>query len=70
MMFKNSKPYIGTYDSEELAARIYDIASIKKIGTKSKTNFLYTNEQIERILKADINFNDPNISKIIFELIK
>lgn len=70
MMFNNNKPYIGTYNSEELAARIYDVSSIKKIGIKSKTNFLYTNEQIEKILKTDINFNDPNISKIISKLIE
>ena len=70
MMFKKNRPYIGTYNSEELAARIYDIASIKKKGIKYKTNFLYNNEQIYRILNTDINFNDPNISKIISELIK
>lgn len=69
MMYKNNKPYIGTYNSEELAARIYDIASIKKNGIKSKTNYLYTNEQIDRILKTDIDFKAQNISKIISELI-
>ena len=68
MKFKNNKPYIGTYNSEELAARIYDIASIKKIGIKSKTNFVYSHEQIDRILKIDIDFKDQNISKIISEL--
>lgn len=70
MMFKKNKPYIGTYNSEELAARIYDIASIKKNGIKSKTNYLYTSEQIDRILKTDIDFKDQNISIIISELIK
>ena len=70
MMFKNNKPYIGTYNSEELAARVYDIASIKKNYIKSKTNYLYTSEQIDRILKTDIDFKDQNISKIISELIK
>ena len=69
MMCKNNKPYIGTYNSEELAARIYDIVSIKKNGIKSKTNFVYNKEQIERILKTNINFRDQNISKVISELI-
>ena len=69
LMVKNNKPYIGTYSSEELAARIYDIASIKKIGIKSKTNFLYKNEQIDRILNTNIDFKNPNISKVISELI-
>lgn len=70
MMFKRNKPYIGTYSTEELAARIYDIASIKKFGIKSKTNFLYNNEQISKILNANIDFKDPNISKVVSELIK
>ena len=69
MMYKSDKPYIGTYHSEELAARIYDVVSIKKNGIKSKTNFIYNNEQIDRILKAKINFKDKNISNIISELI-
>ena len=69
MMFKNNKPYLGTYYSEELAARIYDIASIKKNGIKSKTNFYYSNEQYDRILKSNIDFKDPNISKVISKLI-
>ena len=69
MMFKRNKPYIGTYNSEELAARIYDIASIKKYGIKSKTNFLYNNEQISKILNANVDYKDPNISRIVSELI-
>ena len=60
---------MGTYNSEELAARIYDIAAIKKIGIKSKTNFIYKNEQIDRILNTNIIFKSPNISKIVLELI-
>ena len=42
LMFNRNKAYIGTYRSEELAARIYDILSIKKLGLKYKTNFLYS----------------------------
>ena len=69
LMINNNKPYIGTYSSEELAARIYDIASIQNIGIKSKTNFLYKSEQIDRILNVNIDFKSPNISKVISELI-
>ena len=68
-MLNNNKPYIGTYNSEELAARIYDIVSIRKIGIKSKTNYLYNSEQFDRISKANIDFKSNNISKIISELI-
>jgi len=70
MMSKKNKPYIGTYNSEEIAARIYDIASIKKNGINAKTNFLYNSEQIERIFKINIDFKSKNISKDISELIK
>ena len=69
LMYNNNKPYIGTYSSEELAARIYDIASIKSFGIKSKTNFLYKSEQIEKILKTNIDFKNENISNVISELI-
>ena len=69
MMYKKNKSYIGTYYSEELAARIYDIVSIKKIGIKAKTNFLYNNEKISKILKATFDFKSPNISRLILELI-
>ena len=70
MKFKKNKTYIGTYYSEELAARIYDIVSIKRMGINAKTNFLYNNEQISRILEANLDFKSQNISKIISELIK
>ena len=70
MMVNNKKPYVGTYHSEELAARIYDIISIKRIGIRARTNFLYNKEQIERILKENIDFKSKNISEIISELIK
>jgi len=70
MKFKSKKSYIGTYYSEELAARIYDVLSIKRMGINAKTNFLYDNEKILKILKLNIDFKSPNISKIISELIK
>ena len=69
IMFNKNQSYIGTFYSEKLAARIYDIASIKRIGINAKTNFLYNNKQISRILETYIDFKFPNISKIISELI-
>ena len=70
MMHKNNKAYIGTYYSEKVAARIYDIASIKRLGFKAKTNFLYKNEQILKIIKTDFDFKSKSISNIISKLIK
>ena len=69
MMYKRNKSYFGTFYSEELAARIYDIISIKRIGIKAKTNFLYNYEQISKILKSNVDFKSQNISKLILELI-
>ncbi len=68
MKFEQNKSYIGTFYSEELAARIYDIISIKRMGINTKTNFFYNNEQILRIVEANIDFKSPNISEIISEL--
>lgn len=70
MKLNNNNPYIGTYYSEEIAARIYDILSIKKNNIKAKTNFFYNNEQIERIKKVNIDFKNPNISEVVSQLIK
>ena len=70
MMIKYNRYYIGTFSSEEIAARIYDIISIKKIGMKAKTNFLYTSSQISQIIDEDIDFKSSNISNIISKLIK
>ena len=69
-MINNNKPYIGTFSSEELAARIYDIASIRNIGINSKTNFIYKSEQIDKILNANIDYKSPNILNVVSELIK
>ena len=69
MMHNRNKSYIGTYYSEKAAAIIYDIASIKNIGINAKTNFLYNNEQISKILETNINLKNPNILKFISELI-
>ena len=70
MMINNNKYYLGSYPSEELAARIYDIVAIKNRGIKARTNFVYNNNQIEKICKNVIDLKSENISDIIEELIK
>ncbi len=66
---KYFKGYIGTYPTEELAARVYDVVSIKNWGIKAKTNFQYNLHQIQRINEAIIDFNAKNIEEIISNLI-
>ena len=39
--------YIGVYPTQELAARVYDIYSIKNKGLKANTNFMYNLHQIQ-----------------------
>ena len=60
--FNNKNTYLGTYSSEKTAAKIYDIMSIKKKGTKAKTNFKYSESEIKEICKVNNNIN--NIYKI------
>ena len=69
MMINKIKSYIGSYDSEELAARIYDILAFKYRGIKARTNFKYTYNQIKNICEADIDIKDKNIYDIIVQLI-
>ena len=69
MMINNSKYYIGSYPSEELAARIYDILAIKNRGVKARTNFVYNNDQIKKICENEIDLKSENISDIIDQLI-
>ena len=67
---KNNKSYIKTYSSEEDAARIYDIISIKARGIKARTNFEYNVNQINKIRETEIDIKSGNINQIISELIK
>ena len=41
IMQNKGKSYIGSYNSEEYAARVYDILAIKYRGIKARTNFIY-----------------------------
>ena len=59
----NSKnKYLGSYKSEIIAAKIYDLMYIKKTGNDAKTNFKYNSKQIEKISKLELNIN--NLFKI------
>lgn len=69
MMINKIKSYIGTYGSEELAGRIYDILSFKNRGVNARTNFKYTYKQIKKICEANIDIKDKNINEIISQLI-
>ena len=60
IMKKKKKKYIGNYKNEEEAASSYDIVAIQNHGSKAKTNFYYTPEEIERIRKMKINYNLGN----------
>lgn len=68
-MINKKKQYLGSYQSEELAARIYDIQAIKNRGFKARTNFTYNNIQIKKILEKNINIKCNNISDINNQLI-
>ena len=68
MMINNKKYYKGSYISEEFAARVYDILSIKNRGIKARTNFIYNNIQKKNIYESKINIKSDNISDIIKQL--
>ena len=68
MMINRAKTYIGTYPTEEIAARVYDIMSIKYRGIKAKTNFIYNNDQIKMIKELEIDVKSKNIYEIISNL--
>ena len=68
MMINNKKCYLGSYPSEDLAARIYDIHAIKSWGTKARTNFVYDNNQIKNIYNTKINKNCHDISYIMTQI--
>ena len=63
---KGKNIYLGTYNSEKFAAKIYDFMAINKKGNKAKTNFKYNINQINEISKMDINID--NISDIVYKM--
>ena len=69
IMLKRGKSYVGSYNSEELAARIYDILALKYRGVKARTNFKYTSKQINKIREMDIDIKSKNLDDIITQII-
>lgn len=69
LMINRSKTYVGTYPSEEIAARVYDIMSIKYRGIKARTNFIYNNDQMKMINEIEVDTKSKNIYEIISKLI-
>ena len=72
VLFMNhkNKTYVGSYKSEEVAARIYDILSIKKKGISARTNFTYSMFQINKIQEMFIDIKSKNINEFIYNLFK
>jgi len=66
---KNKNCYLGSYDSEEVAARVYDIYAIKSFGDNARTNFVYNYYQLKKIQERKINIKSNNISDFIKNLI-
>ena len=58
IMINKKKRYIGNYKNEEEAASSYDIVAIQNHGSKAKTNFYYTPEEIDRIKKMKNPFEN------------
>ena len=69
LMYKKGKSYVGSYSSEEFAARIYDILAIKLRGVKARTNFKYSYEQIKKIGDNDFDIKSKNINDIVTQFI-
>ena len=66
---KYNKGYIGSFETQEKAARVYDIISIKNKGIKARTNYEYNIHQIQKINEVYIDFESKNIDEIISQLI-
>ena len=64
-MNNNNRFYLNGFESEEIAARIYDILSIKERGIKARTNFSYNNLQLKTIKEMSIDIKSKNINDFI-----
>jgi len=68
IMSNNKKYYLGSYRSEEFAAKVYDIFAIKMKGIKARTNFIYNNIQIKNIFEKNINIKNDEIAEIMMQI--
>ena len=50
IMINKKKKYFGCFSKEEEAARVYDKIALQHHGNKAKTNYDYTNEELEKIM--------------------
>jgi hypothetical protein len=50
IMVNKKKRYVGSYSQEEEAARNYDKVALQHHGTKAKTNFYYSEDEIFQII--------------------
>ncbi len=50
-MVNKKKRYVGSYSNEQEAARAYDKAALQNHGSKAKTNYDYTEEELKNIMK-------------------
>ena len=66
---KNKNCYLGSFASEEVAAKVYDIYAIKSFGDNARTNFVYNYYQLKKIKERKINIKSNNISDFIKNLI-
>jgi hypothetical protein len=72
LMVNRKKKYLGTLQSEELAAKFYDKVAIQYQGAKAKTNFPYNKQQVMQILRlqpllTEVDFGDMNAADASLE---
>jgi hypothetical protein len=57
-MVNKKKRYVGSYSSEDEASKAYDRVCLQNHGSKAKTNYFYSEEEIKEII------NGPKMLKL------